>query len=872
MTERTRRGQQSPGGCPSRASGQRGRPRAPRRPRRPHRRRVDLRLDGRGPCGRRHQGRPAARRLAPRARDASVDGLLREGHVARQRPGPRRHRADRGRRPCVQAPDRRAAALRARRRRHRDPHDWAEARLPARAAVLPRSAGDRELVLVPERPLVGLARRLRDARVHRRPAPADQTGADRDPGCGRDAGLTHRLQPPLPRRPLPLGRHRRLQRCARLDRPVRRAPPPAPAPADAPSASDLAVPRLRVAVGPEREQPACDDAEQRVAVVAPQDLGERAVEADRLRRVVLPGRSNEEEPDQAEDEGPRQVAEDPERGEAAALEVAHLPELQVLAEAARDRTPDVEDAGSEDAQADGRHQPPAQRHVEHPGREAVLFPRAPLLVGAVERAERDAEEHEVPDGPSEVAEPLQHSLLLAALQRPAEDCLGKAPCSVAAQTDGEDRDEHLSPPAVRKRREGAAAVLQPVGAADGNAGRDDPHEQVEGALRDEAPPGEPLSERTTGDVLRFFPGGNHAARGYVSRRAAGGKPAPMAGEQITVLMELAEREGCLELSEFSRVVEAAELNDDDVERLYAEIQEGGIDLTDDCGRATADSTYVNGDLAASTTDALQLFLNEVGRYKLLTAEEEVELAKRIERGDQEAKDLMINSNLRLVVSIARKYQASQLPLLDLIQEGILGLIRAVEKFDWRRGFKFSTYATWWIRQAVQRGVANKSRTIRIPVHIAEREQRIARAERELMSKLGRDPTEEEVAKVARLPLKQLREVREAARAITSLDRPIGDENEGTLGELIAGEVAQPEEEVHVSLEQEALRRAVSELPDRERDVVKLRYGLNGDRDPKSLDAIGRELGLTRERVRQIEAAALERLAVNRELDALSDAA
>src|SRR3712207_3037324 len=197
--------------------------------------------------------------------------------------------------------------------------------------------------------------------------------------------------------------------------------------------------------------------------------------------------------------------------------------------------------------------------------------------------------------------------------------------------------------------------------------------------------------------------------------------------------------------------------------------ERGIELTDDCGRNVEDSTYVNGDLATTTTDALQLFLNEAGRYPLLTAEQEVELAKRIERGDKEAKDLMINSNLRLVVSIAKKYQGHGLSLLDLIQEGIIGLIRGVEKFDWRRGYKFSTYATWWIRQAVQRGVANKSRTIRLPVHIVEREQKIARAERELTLKLERAPTDEEVAKTAKLPLKHVKEVRAAARAVTSLD-------------------------------------------------------------------------------------------------------
>jgi RNA polymerase primary sigma factor len=339
-------------------------------------------------------------------------------------------------------------------------------------------------------------------------------------------------------------------------------------------------------------------------------------------------------------------------------------------------------------------------------------------------------------------------------------------------------------------------------------------------------------------------------------------------EQVQTLIARGEEEGCVNLSQFNELVAEHELEDDEVARLYAELEERGIDLTDDCGRASEDSTYVNGDLAVATTDALQLFLNEAGRWPLLTKEEEVELAKRIERGDHEAKERMINSNLRLVVSIAKRYQGHGLSLLDLIQEGIIGLIRAVEKFDWRRGFKFSTYATWWIRQAVQRGVANKSRTIRFPVHILDREQRIARAERVLAPQLGRQPTEEEVAKQAKLPLKQVREVRQAARAITSLDRPVGDENDAALGDLFASGQAPPEEELTLSLEQDVLRRAVAQLPDREREVVKRRYGMNGDRDPASLEAIGRELGLTRERVRQIEARALERLAVNREIEAL----
>jgi RNA polymerase primary sigma factor len=276
-------------------------------------------------------------------------------------------------------------------------------------------------------------------------------------------------------------------------------------------------------------------------------------------------------------------------------------------------------------------------------------------------------------------------------------------------------------------------------------------------------------------------------------------------------------------------------------------------------------------VAGITTDALQLFLNEVRRYPLLNAEEEVELAKRIERGDMEAKERMINSNLRLVVSLAKKYQGHDLPLLDLIQEGIFGLIRAAEKFDWRKGYKFSTYATFWIRQAIQRGVANKSRTIRIPVHIGQRERKIARVERDLASKLGRPPSDEEIAKAADLPMSQVEEVREAARTITSLDRPVGEEGESALGDLLPSGEPEPEDEVNVMLRQQTLRQALERLPDRERDVVKMRYGINGD-DPTPLRETGRRLGISPERVRQIESRALEHLARTRELQGLSEAA
>jgi RNA polymerase primary sigma factor len=342
--------------------------------------------------------------------------------------------------------------------------------------------------------------------------------------------------------------------------------------------------------------------------------------------------------------------------------------------------------------------------------------------------------------------------------------------------------------------------------------------------------------------------------------------------EVAAMLARGEERGCINLSEFDELVQTLELMDDDVDALESHLEAQGIDIGDDCGRSGVEpTTFRNGELAAATTDALQLFLNEIRRYPLLTAAEEVELSKRIEQGDLEAKERMINSNLRLVVSIAKKYQGQELSLLDLIQEGIFGLIRAAEKFDWRKGFKFSTYATFWIRQAIQRGLANKARTIRIPVHIGQRERKIVRAERELSAKLGREPTDDEIARTAELPLDQVEEVREAARTVTSLDRPIGEEGGAALGDLLEGGAPPVDHEVEVSLSQELLRRTIDELPETERDVIRLRFGFNGD-DPQPLRETGRRLGLSAERVRQIESQALKRLAMRRELEALREVA
>jgi RNA polymerase primary sigma factor len=347
---------------------------------------------------------------------------------------------------------------------------------------------------------------------------------------------------------------------------------------------------------------------------------------------------------------------------------------------------------------------------------------------------------------------------------------------------------------------------------------------------------------------------------------------PGVEERVQGLIEAGRQADCVDLSEVDSLVQEMNLSEEEAELIQERIEAAGLSVEDDCGKETAEpASYRNGDLAESTTDALQLFFNEMRRYPLLTKEEEIELAQAVERGDLEAKERLINSNLRLVVSNARRYMRQDLNLLDLIQEGILGLIRASEKFDWRKGYKFSTYATFWIRQAIQRALESKERTIRVPNQVAQRERKVMRIERELATKLGRDPTTEEVAKEAELEPAQVEEIRDLTRVVTSLDRPVGEEDASSLGEFIPDERTGPAEEVHMSLQDATLRNAVQELPDDERKVIQLRYGINGD-EPTPLREASRRLELKPSQVKELEERGLKRLGQVREVEALRDAA
>ena len=338
-------------------------------------------------------------------------------------------------------------------------------------------------------------------------------------------------------------------------------------------------------------------------------------------------------------------------------------------------------------------------------------------------------------------------------------------------------------------------------------------------------------------------------------------------EQARSLVEAAEERGFVEPAELEAFALEHDLADDEVEQLTRELALIGLEIGQpkvEEVETVAETVTPEVHELAGSADSLQLFLADVGRHKLLTAAEEVTLAKAIERGDPVAKRRMIESNLRLVVSIAKGYRGLGVPFLDLIQEGTLGLNRAVEKFDWRRGYKFSTYATWWIRQSVQRAVANHARTIRVPVHVVERQQKLGRAARRLEVELGREATKQELAEATGLPIQHVLEALGAAQASVSLNQTVGADDEGELGDLFADrEAVDPFDEAEESLRKQGVRRALDSLPERERRILELRFGFEGE--PWTLEAIGHELDLTRERVRQLEGQALSRLAALREL-------
>ena len=342
----------------------------------------------------------------------------------------------------------------------------------------------------------------------------------------------------------------------------------------------------------------------------------------------------------------------------------------------------------------------------------------------------------------------------------------------------------------------------------------------------------------------------------------------VANEEMRALVTRGWEQGFLSLEEVAQAVESADLEPGSVEEFYGHLDEQGIELLED-GEARERMAKLADDAerprrvnlrAEATTDALQLFLKDVGRVPLLTARQEVELAKRIELGDQEAKRQMVEANLRLVVSIAKNYRNQGLAFLDLIQEGTLGLVRAAEKFDYRKGFKFSTYATWWIRQAVARAIADKGRTIRMPVHVVEKLNKINRAERKLISELGREPSIAEIADAIKLPEPEIESIKRSAQTPISLEKPVGDDEESEFGQFLADErAADPESSAAASLRMEGLRDVLATLSYRERRVLELRYGLGGEH-PRTLDEVGRAFNVTRERIRQIENQSLQKLA------------
>jgi RNA polymerase primary sigma factor len=349
-------------------------------------------------------------------------------------------------------------------------------------------------------------------------------------------------------------------------------------------------------------------------------------------------------------------------------------------------------------------------------------------------------------------------------------------------------------------------------------------------------------------------------------------------EELRLLAEQGQERGALNYDDVASAIEEAELSKEQIEDFHAYLLEHGIELVEPDG--TPHDAIVPEQIDKVPTldltvepslDSLRLYLREIGRVSLLTAEQEVSLAKRIERGDMLAKRAMIEANLRLVVSIAKGYLGRGLTFLDLIQEGSLGLIRAVEKFDYRKGYKFSTYATWWIRQAVTRAIADKARTIRIPVHMVEKLNKVVHVERQLVQKLGREPRPEEIARELAVPADEVREILRMAQLPVSLEKPIGEDEESELGDFVQDDQApSPFDTASTNLRRSNINRALESLPERERKVIELRFGLRGEL-PCTLEEVGRAFGVTRERIRQIENNTLKKLEGLPEAQSLRDA-
>jgi RNA polymerase primary sigma factor len=360
-------------------------------------------------------------------------------------------------------------------------------------------------------------------------------------------------------------------------------------------------------------------------------------------------------------------------------------------------------------------------------------------------------------------------------------------------------------------------------------------------------------------------------------------------EELRNLIAEGQERGYLTFDEIATCLEEVEITKEQLAELHGYLTDQGIDVVGADGRPVVsevgkvEAAPINGANATASKkpeidltvepslDSLRLYLRSIGRVELLTAEEEVALAKRIERGDIVAKEQMVEANLRLVVSIAKSYLGRGLTFLDLIQEGSLGLIRAVEKFDYRRGYKFSTYATWWIRQAVTRAIADKGRTIRIPVHMVEKLNKVVHVERQLLQQLGREPTPEEIASELECSAREVRDILRMAQQPVSLEKPIGEEEESELGDFVEDSTAEsPFEIASENLRRENVRRALDALPLREREVIEMRFGLTGGR-PRTLEEVGRAFSVTRERIRQIENHALKKLESLPEAQRLRDA-